>query len=225
MDNAILKTSVFVPHPQKDWDEMYGSLRGHHCEFLHPISNVGASKFEPNMQFFNPEWQKTLNKISVFMSPRHALICNLKPQDGLDKISDFAFITHTRDDDKSIIEYALDIEFIEKIRRLSLEKKAVHVFNLQISNSSQVNNGFWLDCEKADFVNGQAINNFRLETEYNAAVHVGRICSVESYTIDEYEALTGTDALLTYLQDIEDSLDLPGYIEQRYEDMRINYLL
>jgi len=41
----------------------------------------------------------------------------------------------------------------------------------------------------------------------------------------EYEALTGTDALLTYLQDIEDGFDLPGYIERRYEGMRVNYML
>ena len=83
----------------------------------------------------------------------------------------------------------------------------------------------WLDCEKAEFSNGKAINNFTFETQYKAAIHIGRIVSVESYTIDEYEALTGTDALLTYLQDIEDGFDLPGDLERRYEGMRVNNML
>lgn len=225
MDQAILKTSVFVPYPEKRWDQAYGSLIAYHCEVLHPISNEGASTFDPTMKFFNPEWQKNLDKISVIITPRHALTCRLRPQDGLEKISDFAFITHTRGDDKSIIEYALDIEFIENMRGLSLEKRPVHVFNMEISNSSQVDKAFWLDCEKAEFANGKAINNFTFETEYKAAIHVGRILGVESYSIDEYEALTGTDALLTYLQDVEDGFDLPGYIERRYEGMRVNYML
>ena len=225
MDQAILKTSMFVPHQKKDWDQAYGSLRGYHCEILHPISNKGASTFEPTMKFFNPEWQKNLDKISVIITPRHALTCRLRTQDGLEKISDFAFITHTSGDDKSIIEYALDIEFIENMRGLSLEKKPVHIFNIEISNSSQVDKAVWLDCEKAEFANGKAINNFTFETEYKAAIHIVRIVSVESYTIDEYEALTGTDALLTYLQDIEDGFDLPGDLERRYEGMRVNNML
>ena len=107
---------------KKRWDQSYGTLNAYHCELLHPVSNEGASTFEATMKFFNPAWHKNLDKLSVIISARHALTCNLRPRDGLDKISDFAFITHKLGDDKCIMEYALDIENIEKIRNLSIEK-------------------------------------------------------------------------------------------------------
>ena len=57
------------------------------------------------------------------------------------------------------------------------------------------------------------------------AIHVGRILSAQSYTIDEYETLTGTDPLLTYLQAVEEDFELPGYVERQYEVLRALYLL
>ena len=85
MDQAIVKTSIFIPHAERAWDEGYGSISAFHCELLDPISNKGACHFKPEIQFCSTEWQQAINKISVLIEPRHRLLCKALPQDGLEK--------------------------------------------------------------------------------------------------------------------------------------------
>lgn len=224
MGQAILKTSMFVPHAERTLDENYGSIACYHCELLNPVSNKGARYLKPKIQFFNVEWQQNIEKISVLIEPRHKLSCKALPRDGLEKKSDFVFITQSRDDDQAILQYVLDIQLIEKIRELSLAGKPMHVFSIIFEDCSQVDEGFWVDCEKADFHRGQAINNFRLETEYTAALHVGRICDVNSFTVEQYEAMSGTDPVLTYVVGIEKKYNLQEYAAQKYSDLRKKYV-
>lgn len=225
MDQAILKTSMFVPHAERAWDEAYGSISAFHCELLHPISNKGACHFKPKIHFFNSEWQRAISKISVLIEPRHKLSFKARPRDGLENKSDFTFITQSADDTEAILQYIIDIKLIEKIRELSLAGKPVHVFSILFEDCSQVDEGFWVDCEKAEFYRGQAINNFNLETEYTAALHVGRIFELNSFTVEQYEAMSGTDPVLTYVKGIEEKFNLRGFTEQKYYELRKKYLV
>ena len=193
LERALIKTSIFIPYPKRQWDEAYGSLSGLHYELLHPMNDDGAKKFQPLIYFFNPDWQKKLSKVSILITPRDAMMRKALPRNDLLKKSDFVFFAHSKAWESSIIEYALKIELIEKIRSLSIKNKPVHVFTIQINNSIQVEEGFWLDCEKANFHEGVAINNFRLETEYDSAIHVGQIENMQSYSLEAYQALYGTD--------------------------------
>ena len=224
MDQAIVKTSIFIPHAERAWDEGYGSISAFHCELLDPISNKGACHFKPEIQFCSTEWQQAINKISVLIEPRHRLLCKALPRDGLEKKSDFVFIAQSHDDDEAVLQFVLDIERIEKMREVSLSGKPMHVFSVLFEDCSQVDAGFWVDCEKAEFHRGQAINNFRLETEYTAALHVGCIFGVNSFTVEQYEAMSGTDPLLTYVEMIEEKYSLRGYAEQKYDELRKKYV-
>ena len=223
MDQALIKTSLFVSHPERTWDEAYGSLGAHHCEFLHPTKNEGKLKFDPQIRLRNLEWEHYLDKISVLLDARQNLSFKAKPMNGLELVSDFLFITHSEKRDEAIMQYVLDVELIEKIRQLSLEKRAVHVFSILFSDPNQVDEGFWVDCEKAEFLNGNAIAKFNLETCYDAVLHVGQILAVESYDIDEYQALSGTDPVLNYISQINDKFDLVDADTQVYRKMKERY--
>ena len=223
MDQALIKTSLFVSHPERSWDEAYGSLSGHHCEFLHPATNEGKLRFNPQIRLRNLEWEQNLDQISVLLDVRQNLSFKAKPMNDLELKNDFIFVTHSEERDEAIIQYVLDVKLIEKIRQLSLEKRPVHVFSILFSDPNQVDEGFWVDCEKAEFLNGKAIAKFNLETYYATALHVGRIIAVESYDIDEYQSLSGTDPVRNYISQMQDKFDLVEANLHSYEQIRERY--
>ena len=185
MKVAKLRTAIFVSQdPNSTFAE-------HRC-FLNPRHSTDHEVFNPEVIVQTKDWECRLSKPTVGYELLGNERYGLLPKSLIAKEREYVSISQLKKN-SCLLEYVLKKENIQSIWGFGMNKKPIHVFDIEIKNDLQVDPGFSIQfCDLAEPV-GFNTTNFQLISEYASATHIGEIKQIRSYELSKFNEMTGTN--------------------------------
>ena len=161
-----------------------------HICFLNPLHPHKMEVFYPKITVATPSWECMFSNPTV----RYLQLGNegyhLRPEKLISESREYVFISQMNQNRTSGLEYVLKSENVQKLWGFGMQKKPVHVFDISISNYTQVAHSMRLNIENAYNKVGPVIENFELVSDEDTSVHVGEITNIQSYSLSDFNQLT-----------------------------------
>ena len=183
MNIAKLRTAIFVSHNSTS------TFAEHRC-FLDPRQTTDHEVFNPGIVVETKNWECSLPTPTVGYELLGNERYTLLPKRLIAENREYVFISQLKKN-SCLLEYVLNKENIQSIWGFGMNQKPIHVFDIEIKNDLQVDPGFSIQFYELTEPDGDTATNFKLISEYEAAIHIGEIKQIRSYELSEFNEMTG----------------------------------
>ena len=211
--------SIFFSHFNQNGDRDHGLVTPYFCQILNDRSDLPNSLMGGEISFISPISEVKFSDFSFFLDPLE----EVEKSDGHQRWNDFKkpfFCTAYRSDfSEPILSFYLKKSEINRLSEDSLDGKPMQIFEVTLSQVDQVDEGFSIKLSESD----QGKSELILKSDYDAHLFYGYIRAKTTYSIEQYEELTGFDPILHWANSKQYGNETPETIKRAYNKMRARF--
>ena len=189
-----LQISIFCPFYDLENEQNSRHFTYCFCEIL-PSSNANI---HGNLALISPHLERDFDSCSLLVNPISEM--GTSHNRWLNCSEPFFCIAYGEGFSKPILQLLMLDEQILFMHRESIQKKPVQVLELSISDKDQVDDGFKVHKHSNHITQMKEKDKIVLKSAYNEFLFYGLIKMVGSYSLNEYENLTGKDPVAIWEQ-------------------------